>query len=110
MPDTAISAAPGDTPPPMHPMDPRRGESLSPMFGAFLCWLLGLEPMTAPAITGISVAGNSVLAATSEDPFFNAHLGSVRDFERNLRGWGEACGADPATVDGLVDKLLRAGR
>ena len=26
-----------------------------------LCWLLGLEPMTRPAITGIAIAGNSVL-------------------------------------------------
>ena len=110
MPDTAISAAPGDMPPPMHPMDPRRGESLSPMFGAFLCWLLDLEPMTDPAITGVSVAGSTVLAATSADPFFNAHLGSVADFECNLRGWGEACGADAAVVDGLVDRMRRAGR
>ena len=110
MPDTGIAAAPERAPPPMHPMDPRRGESLSPMFGAVLCWLLGLEPMTAPAITGISVAGDSVLAATTEDPFFNAHLGSVREFERNLRGWGEACGADDAVVDSLVDRMRRAGR
>ena len=110
MPDTGNAVAPEGAPPPMHPMDPRRGENLSPMFGAVLCWLLGLEPMTRPAITGISVAGNSVLAATTDDPFFNAHLGSVRDFERNLRGWGEACGADPATIDGLVDTLRRSGR
>ena len=110
MPDTAISAASGDPPPPMHPMDPRRGESLSPMFGAFLCWLLGLEPMTAPAITGISVAGDSVLAATTDDPFFNGYLGSVREFERNLRGWGEACGADDAVIEGLVAKMRGAGR
>ncbi len=110
MPDTGIAAAPPSAPPPMHPMDPRRGESLTPMFGAFLCWLLGLEPMTTPAITGISVAGGSVLAATTEDPFFNAHLGSVRDFERNLRGWGEACGADDAVIEGLVAKMRGAGR
>ena len=110
MPDTGIAAAPECAPPPMHPMDPRRGESLSPMFGAFLCWLLGLEPMTAPAITGISVAGGSVLAATTDDPFFNAHLGSAEDFERNLRGWGGACGADAATIDGLVAKMRRSGR
>ena len=110
MPDTGIAAVPEGAPPPMHPMDPRRGESLSPMFGAFLCWLLDLEPMTDPAITGISVAGNSVLAATTADPLFNAHLGSSEDFERNLRGWGAACGADPATVDGLVDTLRRSGR
>ena len=110
MPDTGIAAAPECAPPPMHPMDPRRGESLSPMFGALLCWLLGLEPMTTPAITGISVAGDSVLAATTDDPFFNAHLGSMEDFERNLRGWGTACGADDAVVDGLVAKMRRTGR
>ncbi len=110
MPDTGIAAAPERAPPAMHPMDPRRGENLSPMFGAFLCWLLDLEPMTDPAITGISVAGSSVLAATTDDPFFNAHLGSAEDFERNLRGWGAACGADDAVVDGLVDRMRRAGR
>ena len=75
MPDTAISAAQAD-PPPIHPMDPRRGESLSPMFAAFLCWLLGTDPMTRPAITGISIADNSVLAATTDSPFFDAHLGT----------------------------------
>ncbi len=110
MPDPAIAAAPAGAPPPMHPMDPRRGESLSPLFAAFLAWLLGLEPVTRPAITGISVAGESVLAATTDDPFFNAHLGCVEDFERNLRGWGGACGADAATIDGLVDRMRRAGR
>ena len=110
MPDTGIAAAPECTPPPMHPMDPRRGESLTPMFGAFLCWLLGLEPMTTPAITGISVAGDSVLAATTEDPFFNAHLGSVRDFERNPRGRGQACGTNAAMIDGPVDRIRRTGR
>ena len=105
MPDTTISATPGDTPPPMHPMDPRRGENLSPMFAAFLAWLLRLKPMTNPAIIGIAIAGYSVLAATTDNPFFDAHLGSVRDFERNLRGWGEACGADAPTIDGLVARM-----
>ena len=94
----------------MYPMDPRRGENLSPLFAAFLSWLLGLEPMTRPAITGIFVAGNSVLAATTESPFFDAHLGSVEEFERNLRGWGEACDADTPIVDGLVARMRRAGR
>ena len=93
-----------------HPMDPRRGESLSPMFAAFLCWLLELPPVTEPAITGVAVAGDSVLAATNTDPFFNAHLGSLGEFERNLRGWGEACGADAAMIEGLVTKLRSAGR
>lgn len=110
MPDTAIPPAPAATPPPMHPMDPRRGETLSPLFAAFLAWLLGLEPVTDPAITGISVAGNSVLASTTESPFFDAHLGSVDEFERNLRGWGEACGADVSTVDGLVARMRRTAQ
>ena len=94
----------------IHPMDPRRGESLSPMFTAFLCRLLDLTPMTEPAITGIALAGDSVLAATSSDPFFNAHLGSLEDFERNLRRWGEACGADAATIEDLLAKLQNTGR
>ena len=110
MPDTGIAAAPEFAPAPMHPMDPRRGEGLSPMFGAFLSWLLGLEPMTTPAITRISVAGDSVLAATTDDPFFNAHLGSAEDFERNLHGWGEACGADAAVIDGLICKMRSMAR
>ena len=110
MPELHSGAPSSGTVPPMHPMDPRRGESLSPMFAAFLCSLLGLEPMTRPAITGISIAGGSVLAATTDDPFFNAHLGAVDEFERNLRGWGEACGADTATVDGLVARMRRTVR
>ena len=93
-----------------HPMDPRRGEGLSPMFAAFLCWLLELPPVTEPAITGVAIAGDSVLAATDADPFFNAHLGSLAEFERNLRGWGEACGADAAMIEGLVTKLRSAGQ
>ena len=91
-------------------MDPRRGESLSPLFAAFLTWLLGLEPMTRPAITGISVAGNSVLAATTDNPLFDAHLGSADEFERNLRGWGEVCGARPATIEDLVARFRRPSR
>ena len=110
MPDVHTQATPAGTPPPLHPLDPRRGENLSPMFAGFLCWLLDLEPMTRPAITGIAVAGNSMLAATTDSPFFDAHLGSVEDFERNLRGWGEACGADAPTVDGLIARMRRAGQ
>ena len=91
-----------------HPMDPRRGDNLSPMFAAFLCWLLQLEPMTRPAITGIAVSGSCVLAATTDDPFFDTHLGSIADFQHNLRDWGEACGADPTTIDSLLRKLRRA--
>ena len=106
----AIPDMPPAPPPAMHPMDPRWGENLSPMFAAFLCWLLVLEPMTDPAITCIAVSGDSVLAATTDEPLFDAHLGALEDFERNLRGWGEACGADPDMVDALVAKLRRAGR
>ncbi len=98
MPDTVMPPHPIDPLPKPHPMDPRRGESLSPMFAAFLCWLIGAEPVTDPAITDISVAGSSVLASTSDNPFFDLHLGSVEDFERNLRGWGAAAGADELTV------------
>ena len=104
---TAAPSAPAGPPPAMHPMDPRRGESLSPMFAAFLCWLLDIEPMTDPAITNIAVTGNSVLAATTNNPLFDAHLGSLDDFVRNLRGWGEATGTDAAVVDGLVARLRR---
>ncbi len=110
IPDLPPAPPPARVSPAMHPMDPRRGDNLSPMFAAFLCWLLALEPITDPAITGIAVSGNSVLAATTHDPLFNAHLGALEEFERNLRGWGEACGADPDTVDGLVAKLGRARR
>ena len=106
----AFPDMPPAPPPALHPMDPRRGESLSPMFAAFLCWLLVLEPMTDPEITGVAVSGNSVLAATSEDPLFDAHLGSLQEFERNLRGWGQVCGADPDLIDALVAKVRRAGR
>ena len=106
----AIPDMPPAPPPAGHPLDPRRGENLSPMFAAFLCWMLHVEPMTDPAITGIAVSGDSVLAATTDDPLFNAHLGSLAEFEHNLRGWGEACGANQDTVDALVAKLRRAGQ
>ena len=92
---------------PSHPMDPRRGGNVSPMFAAFLCWLLRLEPMTRPAITGVSISGNAVFAATTDDPFFNIQLGTVADFRRNLRNRANACGADQATVDGLLARLRR---
>ena len=110
IPDLPPAPSPARVSPAMHPMDPRRGDNLSPMFAAFLAWLLDLEPVTDPAITAIAVTGNSVLAATSHDPLFNAHLGALEEFERNLRGWGEACCADPHMIDALVAKLRRAGR
>ena len=75
----AIPDMPPAPPPAMHPMDPRRGENLSPMFTAFLCWLLRVEPMTDPAITGIAVCGNSVLAATTHDPLYDAHWARWRN-------------------------------
>ena len=105
-----VETASADPPPIIHPMDPRRGENLSPMFSAFLCWLLHLDPMTDPAITNIAVCGRSVLAATTDNSLFDAHLGSLDDFERNLRGWGNACGAEPSIVEGLIAKVRRAGR
>ena len=107
VPATSGTAVPA---PVRHPMDPRRGESLSPPFAAFLCWLLDLPPMTDPAIANICVNGNSVLAATSDNPLFDAHLGSADEFERNLRGWGEVCAAPPPTIEDLVARFRRAGR
>ena len=98
------------TPPPGHPMDPRRGDNLSPIFAAFLSWLLDLEPITRPAITGIAIAGSSVLASTTDSPFFDAHLGSIDDFEHNLRGWGEATGAGTPTIDNLLARMRRAAQ
>ena len=92
-----------------HPMDPRRGEELSPRFVALLCWLLGLPPMTRPAITGVAVCGECVLAATDEDPFFNTPLGDWCDVERNLRAWGAVCGASAETVEALVRKARGGG-
>ena len=107
---TAAQAAPAGPPPASHPMDPCRGEDLSLMFTAVLCWLLQLPPMTKPAITGIAVSSGCVLAATDADPFHNTLVGAWDDLDRNLRGWGAACGADPATVEALVAKVRSAGR
>ena len=110
MADTDASiAAPSDTPPTIHPMDPRRGENISPRFAAVLAWLLQLPPMTTPAITGISISGNALFAATSTDPFHDTAIGDLADVVRNLRDWGAACGVDEATVDALVARLKRAG-
>ena len=108
--DAAISVEPADTPPPMLPMDPHRGGNLTPIFGTFLCWLLGLEPMTSPATTGITITRDSVLASTTDRPFFDTHLGSVEYFEHNLRGWAKVCDADRPTVDGLRARMRSGGR
>ena len=105
-----VETAPSGPPPAMHPMDPSRGQDLSPKFVALLCWALGLEPMTEPAITGIVVSGECVFAATTEDQFFNALIGSWSDLEANLRGWGNACGAAPSIVESLIAKVRRAGQ
>ena len=92
-----------------HPMDPRRGEELSPRFTALLCWLLGLPPMTRPAITDVAVSGACVLAATDEDPFFDTVLGDWCDVERNIRAWGAVCEAGAETVEALVRKARSGG-
>ncbi len=104
------SQHPAGPQPAMHPMDPRRGRDLSPMFAAVLCCLLGIEPMTNPAITDIAVSGNCVLAATDQNPLFDRHLGSLDDFETNIRRWGEACGADAGMVESLVARMRRTGQ
>ena len=75
---------PAGSPPAMHPMDPSRGQDLSPKFVALLCWALGFEPLTEPAITGVVVSGECVFAATTDDLFFNALIGSWSDLEANL--------------------------
>ena len=103
-----VETAPAGPPPAMHPMDPSRGQDLSPKFVALLCWLLALRPMTEPAITGVAVSGECVFAATTEDPFYNALIGSWSDLEANLRGWGNACGADADMVENLVARVRRA--
>ena len=102
----AVPATPAPDP---HPMDPRRGKGLSPRFVALLCWLLGLPPMTRPAITDVAVCGECVLAATDEDPFFDTALGDWCDVERNLRAWGAVCEAGAETVEALVCKARGTG-
>ena len=104
------AGAPAGPPPAMHAMDPSRGQNLSPKFVALLCWALGLEPTTEPAITGVVVSGECVFAATTDDLFFNALVGSWSDLEANLRRWGHARGAEPSVVAGLIAKIRRAGQ
>ena len=106
---TQETVAPETAPPDPHPMDPRRGTGLSPRFAALLCWLLGLPPMTRPAITGVAVCGACVLAATDEDPFFDTVLGDWCDVERNLRAWGAVCEAEAGVVEALVRKARGGG-
>ena len=108
--ETATQIATGGPPPVTHPMDPRRGDNLSPMFTAFLSWLLQIPPTAEPRITGISISGRCVFAATADDPYHNSLIGDWPDLERNLRGWGAACGAGSEMIDALVDRVRRAGR
>ena len=108
-PPEAPRTTPEAAPPDPHPMDPRRGTGLSPRFAALLCWLLGLPPMTRPAITNVAVSGECVLVATDENPFFDTPLGDWGDVERNLREWGAVCEADAATVEALVRKARGGG-
>ena len=97
-------------PPPMHPMDPARGDNLSPAFSALLAWAIGRPAMTEPAITGVLVSGGCVFTATTASPFHDTLIGSWTDLEANLRAWGAACAAEPAMVDNLVAKVRGASR
>ena len=105
-----VETAPADPPPIIHPMDPRRGENLSPRFAALLVWLLQLPPMTTPAITGVSISGGMVFAATDRDPFHDTPVGNWDDLQRNLCAWGNACGAEPSIVAGLIAKVRRSSQ
>lgn len=93
-----------------HPMDPAHGGNLTPAFAALLCWAIGREPMTRPAIVGIRESSGCIFAATTDSPFHDTLVGSTADVERNLRDWGEVTGTPAAIVDGIVDKLRRASR
>ena len=112
MPDIDIhaSTAPTGPPPAIHPMDPARGNNLSPAFAAVLAWAIGRPAMTEPAITGVVVSGGCVFAATTASPFHDTLIGSWPDLEANLRAWGAACAAGPAVVDNLVAKVRGASR
>ena len=109
-PNPATGTAPAGPTPAIHPMDPSRGENLSPRFAAVLCFLIGRPAMTEPAITGVVVSGNAVFAATAESRFHDTLIGSWHDVEGNLRAWGAVAGAPASIVDGLVAKLRRASR
>ena len=106
---THSPAAPAG-PPAMHPMDPARGENLSPAFAAILCWAIDRPAMTDPAITGVVVTGGCVFAATTESPFHDTLIASWADVEENLRAWGAVTGTDARIVDALVDTVRGASR
>ena len=110
MPGIHTETPPSRPPPVMHPMDPARGENLSPGFAAILCWAIGRPAMTDPAITGVAVTGGCVFTATTGSPFHDTLVGSWADVEENLRAWGAVTGTDAHIVDGLVDKVRGASR
>ena len=113
MPDihtAAPCAAPAGSIPALHPMDPRRGEGLSPAFAAYLCWLLDLEPLTEPAVTGAAVSGGCVFVATTAAPFHDALLGAWSDVEANLRAWGRCCAVERDDIERLVARARRGSR
>ena len=109
MPDSSNPAT-ARAAPAMHPMEPRRGENLSPRFAAVLAWLFQLPPMTTPAITGILVSGDCVFAATDTHPFHDTLIGDIHDLQRNLRDWGTVCGAHDEAIDSLIARLRSAGQ
>ena len=108
--EPAAGAPPAGPAPAMHPMDPSRGQNLSPAFAALLAWLIGRPAMTEPAITGVVVTGGCVFAATTESPFHDTLIGAWADVEENLRAWGAVTGTDTHVVEGLVDNARRASR
>jgi len=113
MPDihTAVPpAAPAGLNPAPHPMDPRRGDGLSPAFAAYLCWLLDLEPLTEPVVIGAAVSGECVFVATGADPFHDTLLGAWSDVEANLRAWGAVCETEPEAVERLIARARRGSR
>ena len=86
-----------------HPMDPRpRPGPLAPGFRHSCVGCSTLPAMSDPAIVDAVVTGDCVFIATTVDPSFNHLLGSWQDCKANLRGWGEACGVSPQTVDALI--------
>ena len=109
MPDIRTAAPPAASAGP-HPMDPRRGDGLSPAFAAYLCWLIDLEPLTEPAVTGAAVSGGCVFVATGADPFHDTLLGAWSDVEANLRAWAAVCETEPEVVERLVARARRGSR
>ena len=59
---------------------------VSPKFSAMLAYILG-EEWTDPQITGLSITSDGyLLAATSEDPFYDDFIGEASNLARNLIG------------------------